>query len=173
MSSVAEQVKLEELESYRLVECEVDQVAGRVQFILHQRLPRTALVEGAWHAEPPCLPVRMNRVLDLKTRNASCAVAHLHCEPLPSYLSLLGQPVVVDTVGESAILTQDENATCGVTLVILGGALNNLWLQWTITFWNDTVFKKYPFAADWVEKRSTGEWASGGSLLWPTCNLWP
>ena len=47
MSSVAEQVKLEELESYRLVEGEVDQVAGPVQFILHQRLPRTALVEGA------------------------------------------------------------------------------------------------------------------------------
>ena len=47
MSSVVEQVKLEELESYRLAEGEVDQVAGRVQFILHQRLPRTALVEGA------------------------------------------------------------------------------------------------------------------------------
>ena len=46
-SSVAEQVKLEELESYRLVEGEVDQVVGRVQFILHQRLPWTALVEGA------------------------------------------------------------------------------------------------------------------------------
>ena len=47
MYTVAQQVKLEELESYRLVEGEVDQVAGRVQFILHQRLPRTALVEGA------------------------------------------------------------------------------------------------------------------------------
>ena len=45
--TVTEQLKLEELESYRLVEGEVDQVAGRVQFILHQRLPRTALVEGA------------------------------------------------------------------------------------------------------------------------------
>ena len=47
ISTVAEHLKLEELESYRLVEGEVDQVAGPVQFILHQRLPRTALVEGA------------------------------------------------------------------------------------------------------------------------------
>ena len=73
----------------------------------------------------------MNRVLDLKSRNASHAVAHLHCEPLSSYLSLLCQPVVVDSVGECTVLTQDENTTCRVLLVI-ESALNNLWLQWTI-----------------------------------------
>ena len=72
----------------------------------------------------------MNRVLDLKTRNASRAVAHLHCEPLSGYLSLLCQPVVVNTVGESAVVTQDENTTCRIVWV-MKGALNNLWLQWT------------------------------------------
>ena len=45
MSSVAEHLKLEELESYRLVEEKVDQIAGFVQFILHQRIPQPTLVD--------------------------------------------------------------------------------------------------------------------------------
>ena len=98
-----------------------------------QWLPRAVLFEGAWQAELPCSwaadQVQIC-VLNLKAWNPPHAVAHLHCEPLPGYLSLLCQPVVVNTVGEFAVVTQDENTTCRI-LRVMKGALNNLWLQWT------------------------------------------